>query len=377
MGAKNDFLFAVQTKKAGAVTILTKYILRELIKIFVIALGAFVMIYILVDFFERIDNFIEAGAKLHLMFFYILFKLPLVVDQMTPVAVLMSTIISLGLLARSNEIVALKASGVSPLRIVFPMLFFAAFVSMISFANNESVMPYANRRYNSIWKTHVQKKAPEFVSKYESIWYRGDGSIYTIRTFDVNAETLFGITVNQFDSSFATTKRIQAKRAEWTNGRWLFFDGTIKKKTADGTYAVSTFSERTFPLKETPEDFKKGVKPSDEMGFRELARYARKIENEGYSARTYWVDMHVKLAFPCISLIMSLVGTSLALRKEKGRGAASGIGIGFIIVALYLVTFELFKTLGYTAIVPPAVAAWGSNILFGAIGTCLIIGATR
>jgi len=358
-------------------TILTRYILRELVKIFMITLGAFVMIYVLVDFFERIDNVIEAGARLHLMFLYILFKVPLVVAQMTPVSVLMSTIITLGLLARSNEIIALKASGVSPLRVFFPMLLFAVFVSAISFANNESVVPYANRRFNTIWKTHVQKQGPEFVSKYESLWYKGEDSIYNIRTFDVAAETLFGITVNQFDANFATTRRIQAKRAVWADGRWRFFDGTIKERLTDGTYAVSTFSERTFPLKETPDDFKKGVKPSDEMGFRELRRYAQKIESEGYSARTYWVDMHVKLAFPCISLIMSLVGTSLALRKEKGRGAAAGIGIGFVIVSLYLVVFELFKTLGYTGIVPPLVAAWGSNILFGTIGTCLIISATR
>jgi lipopolysaccharide export system permease protein len=358
-------------------TILTRYILDELIKIFMITLGAFVMIYVLVDFFERIDNFIEAGARLHFMFLYIMFKLPLVVGQMTPVAVLMSTIITIGLLARSNEIIALKASGVSPFKVIFPLLFFALLVSIISFVNSESIVPYTNRRFNAIWKTYVQKTGPEFVSKYESLWYKGKDSIYNIRTFDVAAETLFGVVVNQFDGNFVTKRRIQSRRAVWTDGHWLFFDGTIKKREADGSYTVSTFTQEAFPLKETPEDFKKGVKPSDEMGFRELRRYAQKIADEGYSARTYWVDMQVKLAFPCISLIMGMVGASLALRKEKGRGAAAGIGIGFIIVALYLVSFELFKTLGYTGIVPPLVAAWGANLLFGTIGTYLIINTGR
>jgi lipopolysaccharide export system permease protein len=358
-------------------TILSRYVLRELGKTFVITLSAFVMIYILVDFFERIDNFIEAGAKLHYMFLYIFFKLPLVLDQMTPVAVLMSTIIALGLLARSNEIVALKASGVSPFRIIAPMLLFASFVSLISFLNSEYVVPYANRSFNSIWKTHVQREAPEFVSKYESIWYKGQNAIYNIRTFDVAAETLFGVTINQFDHSFITTRRIHAKSAVWSDGHWRFFDGTVKKKGADGTYVVSAFAEATIPLQETPDDFKKGVKPSDEMGFRELHHYAQEIEDEGFSARTYWVDMHVKLAFPFISLIMGLVGSSLALRKEKGQGAAAGIGMGFLIVALYLVAFELCKTLGYTGIVLPVIAAWGANILFGTIGTCLLISTVK
>ena len=168
-------------------TILTRYILGELIKIFMITLGAFVMIYVLVDFFERIDNFIEAGARLHFMFLYIMFKLPLVVGQMTPVAVLMSTIIALGLLARGNEIIALKASGVSPYRIVFPVLALSLLISCLSFLNSESVVPYTNRRVNAIWKRHVQREAPKFVARYESLWFKGQDAIYNIRTYDVVA----------------------------------------------------------------------------------------------------------------------------------------------------------------------------------------------
>jgi len=359
------------------VSILTRYVLREFAKIFVITLLSFVMIYILVDFFERIDNFIEAGAPLRYMVFYILFKLPLVLDQMTPVAVLMSTLIALGLMAGGNEIIALKAAGVSPMRVVSPMLCFAVFISVLSFLNSESVVPYTNRRFNAIWKTHVQKQGPEFVSKYESLWYKGRDAIYNIRTFDVANETLFGVVINQFDGDFSISRRIHARRAVWQNGLWHFYEGTVKSRLPDGTYRVSTFSSMTYALRETPEDFKKGAKPSDEMGFRELRRYARKISDEGYNATTYWVDANVKLAFPCISFIMGLVGTSLALRREKGRGIASGIGLGFAIVVLYLVAFELFKTLGYTDIIPPALAAWAANILFATIGGFLLVNVSR
>jgi len=359
------------------VRILTRYVLAEVSKTFVITLAAFVMIYVLVDFFERIDNFIEAGAKLSYMLVYILFKLPLVIDQMTPVAVLMSTIISLGLLARGNEIIALKASGVSPARVVLPVMGLCLFISLASFFNSETIVPYTNRRFNAIWKSQVQKKAPKLVHRYESMWYKGDDTIYNIRLFDAATETLYGVVVTQFDRDFHTTQRIHARKALWKGGQWRFFEGTVKTRQPDGAFAVSTFSETSFSLPETPADFAAGVTPSDEMGFRDLKRYARKIEREGYNARTYWVDMHVKLAFPCISLIMGLVGTALALRKEKGRGAAAGIGIGFAVVALYLVIFQLAKTLGYTGILPPVAAAWASNGLFITIGTWLTVCVTR
>jgi len=358
-------------------TILTRYIFKEVTKTFLIMVTAFVMIYVLVDFFERIDNFIEAGSNLWHMIAYIIFKLPLVIDQMTPVAVLMSTIISLGLLARGNEIIALKASGISPARVIRPAIGLAFIISLASFVNSETIVPHTNRRFNDIWKTQVRKEAPDLVYRYESLWYKGDNTVYNIRTFDVPSETLYGVVVTAFDRQFTPTFRVHAERAVWRKGRWLFFDGTVKIRQKDGMYTVETFSERSFPLSETPEDFKKGVKPSDEMGYRELRRYAQKIEKEGYSATTYWVDMHVKLAFPCISLIMGLVGSSLALRKEKGRGVAAGIGIGFAIVALYLVVFQLSKTLGYTGILPPVVAAWASNLIFATLGTWLVLSANR
>lgn len=358
-------------------TVLTRYIVREFAKTLTIALLAFVMIYVLVDFFERIDNFIEAGVKLRYVLIYILFKLPLVIDQMMPVAVLMGTIIAIGLLARGNEIIALRASGVSPFRLITPLLVVALFISLISFINSESIVPYTNRRVNTIWKTRVEKKPLEIIYKYQSLWYKGQDAIYNIRIFDAAAKTLVGVIINQFDRDFRIKQRVHARRAVWKDGHWHFLDGTVKQREQDGSYTISTFTEMTYPLYETPDDFKKGVKASDEMGFRELRRYAQKIEREGYSARIYWVDMHVKLAFPCISLIMGLVGASLALRKEKGRGVAAGIGIGFAIVALYLVTFELSRTLGYTGILPPVVAAWASNILFATVGTCLLLYTNR
>lgn len=355
-------------------TILTKYILREYTKSFVLTLLAFVMIYVLVDFFERVDNFIEAGQAIQFMPLYVLLKLPLIVDQMTPVSVLMAVIITLGLLARENEVIALKASGISPFRLVTPLLLMAGILGVLSFFNSEFIVPYTNRGLNTIWNVHVEKQSPEFIHRYDSLWYRGDKTIYSIRTFDAVNDTLYGMIMTEFDGAFKIKRRIHAKSVVWKGGNWEFQNGTIKERR-NGSYEIEVFSNLVLSLPETPEDFKQGVKPSDEMGFRQLRHYARELEQEGYRANTYWVDMHVKLAFPFISFIMALVGSALALRKERGQGIAAGIGIGFIIVALYLVMFELSRTLGYAGVLPAMVAAWAPNLIFAAIGTYLLLGA--
>jgi lipopolysaccharide export system permease protein len=253
----------------------------------------------------------------------------------------------------------------------------AFIITVLSYINSETIVPHTNRRFNDIWKTKVRKEAQDLVYRYESLWYKGDNVMYNIRTYDATDETIYGVIVTSFDPAFRPTRRIHAKRAVWQGNRWIFMEGIVKTRQQDGSYSVHPFSERSFHFTETPEDFKRGVKPSDEMGFRELRDYANKVEKEGYRATSYWVDMHVKLAFPFISIIMGIVGSALALRKEKGRGVAGGIGIGFAIVALYLILFQLSKTLGYTSILPPIVAAWASNALFATIGTWLLLATNR
>ncbi|MGB5923485.1 MAG: LptF/LptG family permease, partial [Syntrophobacteria bacterium] len=105
-----------------AMRVLSRYIILELIKIIAICLGVVIALYLVIDFFERIDDFLEAKLPLSLALRYFLLKLPLIVQQGIPMAVLMGTLISLGLMARSNELLALKAGGVSPVLVVGPIL---------------------------------------------------------------------------------------------------------------------------------------------------------------------------------------------------------------------------------------------------------------
>nr|HID59443.1 LPS export ABC transporter permease LptG [Desulfobacterales bacterium] len=353
--------------------IITKYILKEFIKTFLVTLFAFIMIYILVEFFERIDNFIEAGATFRHAITYFLFKVPFVLTQMVPVAILLGTMITLGLLSRNNEIVALKASGISIFRIVTPLFSISLLISIFSFINNEIIVPYTSRTVNDVWNNYVEKRPRQHIYKHEMIWYRGKNVIYNIRTFNSLNRTMEGVVINQFDCNFRLVRRIKARKSIWKEGYWLLLDGTLKDLEPDGEYRITIFNKKEFKFSETPEDFEKVVKQSDEMSFWELREYARKIEAEGYDARRYIVDMHNKISFPFISLIMSLVGISFSLSTPGRGGIAMSISMGFVIIILYIITFKLSETLGYSGMLPPVVAAWTANILFVGVGTYLFL----
>lgn len=346
---------------------------KEFLKIFAITFLAFVMLYMLVDFFEKIDDFIETKTTEHALT-YFTYKVPFVGVQMAPMAVLMCTIITLGIFSKSHEIIAMKANGISLFQIGTPLITIALVITAISFMTSEFIVPSTTRKVNAIWRTHVKKKPSELIYKHEQLWYRGENVIYNIRNFNSRTKTLEGVIINQFDTDFRLIRRIQAHSATWEKDYWFFYNGIVKEKDHNGSsYKIIPFKEKIFNLAETPNDFNKVVKYSNEMGFRELREYAKKIRNEGYDACQYLVDMHIKLSFPFICVIMGLIGIPLALRKEKGVGIAVGIGISLVIILLYLVTFVIARTLGYSDVFPPIVAAWFANILFGSIGLFLFL----
>lgn len=352
--------------------IITRYISKEFLKIFAMTFLAFVMLYMLVDFFEKIDDFIEAKTTEHALIYFI-YKVPFVSVQMAPMAVLMSTIITLGIFAKNHEIIAVKANGISLFRIGGPFIAIALIITIMSFITSEFIVPYTNRKVNTIWRNYVKKKPHELIYKSEQLWYKGENAIYNIRSFNSRTQTLEGVIINQFDHDFRLVRRIQAYKGIWQKDHWSFHNGVVKEIDTDGSYKITPFEGRTFHLIEIPDDFQRDVRYSDEMGFVELREYAKKIISEGYNAYRYLVDMHIKISFPFICVIMSLIGIPLALRKEKGVGIATGIGISLGIILLYLVTFEIARTLGYSEVVPPIVAAWFANILFGTLGSFLLL----
>ena len=349
--------------------ILDRYCAKEFLRYFALIIISFVSLYLIIDFFEKIRMFFSNHATVSQIASFFFFSIPMVTSQILPVGVLMATLVAFASLSRHNEIVAMKACGVSLYRIAWPIIIIALVVCIIAFILSEFVTPYTNQKANYIRLVEIQKQEIG-VFKQNQIWYRGKDGIYNFKVFDPRTNSLQGITIYYVDNKLHLLKRVDAERGEWQAGKWNF-SNVISTTFAPETFPdVQVTPSQVLALPEPPESFKVAQKEADNMGYTELKRYIDNLRSEGYDATSYLVDLHSKLAFPFVSIIMAIVGLAAALGREH-RGSAQGLATGIIIGFSYWIVFAFSVSLGRAGVLPPLVAAWSANLLFGIVAYLL------
>jgi lipopolysaccharide export system permease protein len=351
--------------------ILAQYVAREFLKHFAFLVVAFVALYTLFDFIEKVDNFQEAGQGWATMLAFFVLQVPEITTLLLPLAVLMATVITLALMSKHNEIVAVKSSGISLFRFTLPILLLAALITLGLAILNEVVVPHTKARTNYIWDVLVEKR-PRRLTHKEKFWFKGQGSIYRVGYYDPLSQTLSDVTWYRFDRDFNLVQRVDARRVRFLGGRWVAFEGLDQRRLPGGGYAVRPFRETVLEMPERPQDFTRLAKPSEEMTFLELKRYVERIEREGYNARRYRVDLQARISYPFVCLIMALLGIPLALFREHGRALAPAILMGLGAALLYWIGFSYARSLfGYSGVLPPFAAVWLCNFVFAVAGLWL------
>ncbi len=353
--------------------ILWRYICREFLKILLLSMSAFILIYLIVDFFARMDTFLEHRATSSLIFLYYLYQIPGIGFQILPLGVLMATLLGLGILSRNNEITAMKANGISLYRITFPLLLLGIAASGLCFIGKEFIVPFSNRQLDSILLTEILKKPRKTFIRNNKIWYRSRNAIYNFQVFNPERDLLEGITLFEFNDDFKLLRRIDAKRALWRGDAWHFYDVTIRdfdKRRATQTFQ---FEERVIPIPETPDVFKEEQRDTEEMGYYDLQSYIRRIKNGGYDATKYIVDLYAKLSFPFACAIMVFIGIPFSVRTARSGGVTLSIVMSIVIGFLYWIILNLSLSLGHSGWLPPQLSAFAPHALFGLAGIYALI----
>ena len=137
-------------------TIVDKYLTQEIIKCLALVLAVVVGLYVIVEFFNKADNFMEAGLSIARLIRYLQLRLPQIIVQIIPVALLLAVLIALGLMNKNNEIVALRCAGVSVYYLLRSVLTIALVASIVIFFISETVVPITISRANKIWLMEVK-----------------------------------------------------------------------------------------------------------------------------------------------------------------------------------------------------------------------------
>jgi LPS export ABC transporter permease LptG len=280
--------------------------------------------------------------------------------------VLVATLVTFGLLAKNNEVTAIKSNGVSLYRIGVPILAIAVVISLVAYFILDFVLPYSNQRVADM-KRRIEGRPAVTSAAQQKLWYLGKDGRYIINFlgYDRTAKRLTQVQVFEFHpTEFRLTRRVYARQATWNGQAWAFEDGWMRSFSDDGR---STFSQIRAPLAlfypETPEDFATEVKPPDQMTYAQLRRYITILRDSGYAAEELTVKLYAKTSWPAISIVMALIAMPFAFRMGK-RGALYGIGLALILGIVYWMVFAVFTKFGEVGNLPPLLSAWAANVMF-------------
>lgn len=353
---------------------LSRYLIREFFKLFCVCQTLFIVIYLIVEFLQKLDNFIRGNVDAGVMAAYMLYKTPFIAVQMTPVAGLISVIVLLSVMKKHNEITAVKGSGISIVRLSLPLIFCGMILSAGVFLVSEFVVPHTVAESEAIYTQDVKKQSQKRFYGRADIWYKGVDSIYWIRHFDPKSLTMGNPSFFFMDGRFRMMLKIRSRWAVWTGTHWKAVQGVAQIANGDGTFDSRAFDEMDLNIPERPESFLKTVKKPEEMSYWELKQYAREIQREGYSATDYLVDMNIKLAFPLVSCILILIGIPIALGVRRG-GAPFAVSLGIGACFVYLVVLGIARSFGLSGALPPVLSAWFGNAVFFLAGVYVLMHA--
>ena len=355
--------------------ILKRYVLSLFIQNYLTILLAMIGIYMVIDIFERMDEFVSHNAAWTDFFLYYLYKVPFISYFMGPQAVLLATVITLSSLAQKNELTAMKASGVSLAQITSPILIASGVLALLLILSNEFITPVTSAKMNYIYDVKVRLKAEIGQIEKTNIWLRStNGSIWNIAKYDPGRSLMRNVSLFTYDEKeLLITRRVDAMKVLWNGRNWEFMDGYVRTFKTNGVSSARYFSLEIFSVPETPADFNKGEKKSEEMGIREMFRSIQEQRAEGVDTATLLVDLHQKISYPFICVVLALIGIPLSLRTSRHGGvlfsATVSLGFGFVFSFFYAMGISL----GHGGTFNPILASWGPNLLFIFIGFYLIL----
>ena len=347
--------------------LLDRYIARECVKILGLCLVVFVGIYVVVDLFEKLSRFLQANVGAEVIVRYYLLRLPKIFTEVLPVAVLLACLLSLGGLARNNEVLAMKMGQVGALRIALPCIAVGLAASLVAWITVEYIAPRASERALNIERTEVRRLPAHRITRDSDIWYRAqDDRFVHISLIETQSGTIRGMSIFELSPNFDLLRRIDAREAIFASQEWTLREGFQLELTAN-PIRITPFKEMTVPLKEGPEEFARVARSPDEMSYAQLRRYIDRLVKSGVSATRYQVDLHAKVATALVSLIMAILGVSFGLRTGRS-GVMIWVGVCIPMGFVYYMLLVLGFSLGRGGALPPLVAAWLPNLVFGAAG---------
>jgi lipopolysaccharide export system permease protein len=351
--------------------ILTSYVFSTFAKILTIIMPVFIMLYLVVEFVERMDDFLQSQVSMHTILRYFLFQIPIVGVRVGPLAVLLSVALAVALLQRSSEIIACLAAGTSPWQIIYPFLIGALVMTGMSLGTEEWLLPGAYRGLTDLEKDQHHSPSPGAFMQQGELWFRApDAAFVHIELFDPVAERIHGIALFRTDPDGGLLERIQAREAVWLAGRWMLLDGTISHFQGNLAAQVDTFTQLEKPIGLEPAGLQSISTPPTQMSLSDLRTYMRRLRDRGVDITAHAQDFQTKLATPLMAVVMAVVGLTAMWGHNTRR-----MSLGFISTlcgaAAYWLLVMAGTALSSSQHISLQMGVWGPHVMVLSLSSML------
>jgi lipopolysaccharide export system permease protein len=348
---------------------LDRYMLRRFGSSLALSIGALLLLSVVVDLIERMDVFIDHHAAPRQILLYYLYRLPYWFVLTLPVAALLGTLFSLTGLAYRNEIMAMKAAGISLYRILMPIFAFMLLFSGLVFVFTDRVVPEANHAFGAI-DQQIRSRSPDRGPRRRVLLQDRKGQLVFARRYDAARQQASEVQWEKLVES-RVQRRITARLLEWREDHWVFVDGHIYSFDPGRTDASRFDTLTATGLSLLPQDFAGQDRLPDEMDYRTLNRYIERTRANGEDATRSLVDLYLKVSFPFTCFVIVFLGAPIAA-DARHAGLAASFGRGLLICFAFYGCVQAGQALGWNKILPPLLGAWLANLLFGPLALVLL-----
>jgi lipopolysaccharide export system permease protein len=363
--------FTKRKGRGGIPQLLDIYLLRSFLFYFVFLTVGFILLFEVFTFFELLDDIAQHRTGLLEVIDYFIYLASYLSYQLAPLAALVAVLITLGVMTKNNELVAFKAGGISLYRISLPLLLAGMMLAGGLVVLDDTYLPYANQRQDAL-RNQIKGRPAQTYYQPRRQWIFGEHSkVYNYEFFDADKQLFGGLNVFELDpATFEIRRRIYAARAHWDSRQsiwilesgWLrdFENGQVSHYTPFLAYALKE-------LNEPPSYFNREVRQSYQMTWWELKQYISDLRQAGFDVARLSVQLQKKLSFPLIAPIIILLAIPFSILVGT-RGAVGGLATGIGIAIVYWAASALTEAMGSVGQLPPLLAGWAPDTIFGFLG---------
>ena len=347
---------------------LDQYLINQFWVILGIAIMGFLSIFLVVDLIENLDRFMDNKVPSEIVLKYYIYSIPYFISIGLPMAVLISTVFSLGSMVKRNEWTAMKASGISLYRVATPLIMCGLLLSGVSFLLDNNLVSYGNEKRFEIDRDYVKRKSRhKLKNTLKDIFLQKNSSSHiSLSKYQIQKRIGYDLTMVDL-SQLTIRERVDAKKISWNSDslKWLVSDFSVRQFDLIGleTDVRIGKSDSLMNLGFISDDIQQQARKPDELDYYKLTERIIQLKENGVDTVRWEVTRYMKISFAFTNLIVILCGIPLVVLKER-NSLSFGAGASVFVIFGYYAFIKFGQSLGFKGVMDPLTSAWIGNIIF-------------